>query len=76
MNVFDFFGRNSFTPSATLFATALSTSQREFIVLEGNVKVRADFFDELRIISASVEPIMKGAKFENVEGMPAAKAGK
>ena len=75
MNVFDFFGRNSFAPSAVLFATAFSVGQREFIVLKGNVEVRADLFDELRVISASVQTVMKGAKFEDVEGMSAAKTG-
>ena len=76
MNVFDFFGRNSFTPFAILFAIAFSTSQRELIVLKRNVKVRADFFDKLWVISASVKPVMKGAKFENIEGVSAAEAGK
>lgn len=76
MNVFDFFGRNSFAPSIVLFATALSASQREFIVLKGNVEVRADFFDELRVIRASVQPVMKCAEFEDVERMPTTKTGK
>ena len=76
MNVFDFFRRNSFAPSAVLFATAFSASQREFIVLDGNVEFCADLFDELRVISASVQTVMKCAKFENVERMPAAEAGK